>query len=192
MTKSRKLERLEIRITKEEKERWQKLARDDNSNMSHWTRHVIAMALNQLSEEIAQKNVKFKSLNRPDETKTEAIKVYLTSSEAKALDEVIATKQMTRQQLIVKLIRSFLIGNAILDKEDTKTLVNANSQLRSVGINLNQIAHAINAKADDLDDNLVSESLKTIRNTSAAIDKQIKATSDFLRQCNARNRITVD
>ena len=70
-------------------------------------------------------------------TKPYALKLLLKESENAALTRISTAQGMSRQQLVIGLIRMAAASEAQFTKDETQTLYAATWELRKIGVNIN-------------------------------------------------------
>ena len=79
---------------------------------------------------------------------------------------------MSASRWMASLIQSHLMIDPVMDDSQVEVLRASNRELRAVGINLNQIAHALNIKFDETDRiklAVIDELITSIKRTQAEI-----------------------
>lgn len=127
------------------------------------------------------------------EGKKRDVKVRLLSSELDALDLKAKTFGCSRQAMLVKLVRNFLVSETIVGKKEQKELIETNLQLRKIGVNLNQIARQLNAelKLDDLSPDTLREIHSILPELELKINSQVEKNHRFLLALHERAHIVM-
>ena len=89
----------------------------------------------------------FRTVDAEELTKPYALKLLLKESENAALTRISTAQGMSRQQLVIGLIRMAAASEAQFTKDETQTLYAATWELRKIGVNINQIARRLNEEA---------------------------------------------
>ena len=86
-----------------------------------------------------------KSVEPPETCAKRGLYIRLHEDELERLDEIAARMQRSRQHTIMAILRAASAAEPQFALEEQKALVNSNYQLSKIGVNLNQIAHRVNA-----------------------------------------------
>jgi|SRR5699024_606719 len=145
--------RLELRISQQEKAEWKALAKQHGMSTSHLVRRVMRQITGsnpvQLDDSLLEPSTK--------------IMIRLNRSEERAIRKAATAAGLeNRQAWIVALIRANLFNLPTPSYRELEALREANKQLRGVGINLNQIAHAVNIDLEHID-RLTGKTLEQLR-----------------------------
>lgn len=142
-----------LRVGSHEKEEWKAMAKHQGLSLSHLIRQVMRLVT---------KNNQVRMTGGMTEPNTK-ITIRLRRSEERAIREMAEVAGLdNRQAWIVALIRANLFSLPTPSYEELQELREANKQLRGVGINLNQIAHAVNIDLDHIDQ-LTGKTLDELR-----------------------------
>lgn len=125
-------------VSAECKAKLEALAAARGVSLSEMLKTVIVEQL--LTNEAAFESVPTKGGGDP----RRQVKVRLTETEFEALEALAQTAAMSRQRLLVGLIRSAVAGEPLVTGPETTALLDSAMQLKKMGININQIAHVLN------------------------------------------------
>ncbi len=73
------------------------------------------------------------------------VRLYLNDDELAAVDRMAEQLYKNRNQTLIAIIRSFVANEPQYTQEEIVVLRDSNSELRKIGVNLNQIAHRTNS-----------------------------------------------
>lgn len=118
--------------------------KSENLTASELLRKALIHYLN--SKEETEKNSSFSVENKHDFGEKKKVVVTFTESEFLALEHLrkFAYKP-TYQAVIIAIFRAYILEEPYLNEQEILLLKDANSQLLSIGRNLNQIARKINS-----------------------------------------------
>lgn len=119
--------------------------------------------------------------NRIDEIK-KRIEISLTVSEIEALDELMKISiHSTMQSLIVGILRAYFLHSPVFQINEVVNLKKANSELNSIGRNLNQMSKLSNMNEvfaeDVLTQNALNDLTKIIENHSQYVREVINTAT---------------
>lgn len=113
----------------------------------------------------------------PDTTPKEGVRVWLTSSEKKAMREQAEAEKCSMGRWIVDAIRTRLTGEPQFSMKEIETLGESNFQLLAIGRNLNQIARRLNEGKDAPEVvAAVKELRRQIGEHTALVDRAMRAS----------------
>lgn len=92
-----------------------------------------------------EQNNALKSVELSDVTAKRGLYIRLHEDELERLDEIATKMQRSRQHTIIAILRDGIAAEPQFSLEEQKALVSSNYQLSKIGVNLNQIAHRVNA-----------------------------------------------
>lgn len=84
------------------------------------------------------------------ESEVRKLTVRLGSSEYGLVAELARVEGFTISRWIAGLVRSRLVGGAVLNRSEMQVLADSNSQLGAIGRNLNQLLRVLNRQASDV------------------------------------------
>ena len=107
---------------------------------------VIKAALDEHLQQ-QQGNIEKKSLESflPPKGAKKDVRLYLNVDELAAVDRMADQLYKNRNQTLIAIIRSFVANEPQYTHEEIVVLRDSNSELRKIGVNLNQIAHRTNS-----------------------------------------------
>lgn len=107
---------------------------------------VIKAALDEHLQQQQGNNEK-KSLESflPPKGAKKDVSLYLNDDELAAVDRMADQLYKNRNQTLIAIIRSFVANEPQYTQEEIVVLRDSNSELRKIGVNLNQIAHRTNS-----------------------------------------------
>lgn len=111
---------------------------------------------------------------REYERRDQQMKLTLTRSEKRAIDERASREGMRSSYWVIWLTRTHLTGQPQFNPNELDALREATRQLAAVGSNLNQVAHALNADLrhrDKLTDELIHQVAREVK----SLRREIKA-----------------
>lgn len=132
---------------------------------------VIKAALDEHLQQ--QGNIEKKSLEsflQPKGAKKD-VRLYLNVDELAAVDRMADQLHKSRNQTLIAIIRSFVANEPQYTQDEIVVLRDSNSELRKMGVNLNQIAHRTNS----IDFDRVSDG-ETVKEL---LKRMIKRTEDL-------------
>ena len=120
-----------------------------------------------------QGNIEKKSLESflPPKGAKKDVRLYLNDDELAAVDRMADQLYKNRNQTLIAIIRSFVANEPQYTQEEIVVLRDSNSELRKIGVNLNQIAHRTNS----IDFDRVSDG-ETVKEL---LKRMIKRTEDL-------------
>ena len=106
---------------------------------------VIKAALDEHLQQ--QGNIEKKSLESflPPKGAKKDVRLYLNVDELAAVDRMADQLYKNRNQTLIAIIRSFVANEPQYTHDEIVVLRDSNSELRKMGVNLNQIAHRTNS-----------------------------------------------
>lgn len=187
----KKSESFGVWLTSEQKEKWKKLASQNNMTLSSFTSHTIQELLS--NRVIRNKDeVSFTVGNSIDEVRSPVL-VRLSKSELEVLRNLGEKRGQSRQEIIVAAIRQFLLKKLQIDLNSKQALLDSTLELNKVGVNLNQIARVLNtqAKVGDIKEEEIRSALQAISVIDDHISSHIKTVDNFLKEHSRRNQLIV-
>lgn len=182
-----------VRLPLHLKQQWQKQAKEEGISLSSWIVKQISCEDKTKSSSLVQSQNVLSTGTIQEREKID-VKIRLFPSELKALDEQAKFLGFSRQAVLIKLIRNFLLAEGLVSNAELKELVEANKELRKIGVNLNQIAKQVNSALKlgclELDD--VQDVKRVITILDDRLKNQIETNHKFLLTCNNRNKISVN
>lgn len=132
---------------------------------------VIKAALDEHLQQ--QGNIEKKSLESflPPKGAKKDVRLYLNVDELAAVDRMADQLYKSRNQTLIAIIRSFVANEPQYTQDEIVVLRDSNSELRKMGVNLNQIAHRTNS----IDFDRVSDG-ETVKEL---LKRMIKRTEDL-------------
>ena len=132
---------------------------------------VIKAALDEHLQQ--QGNIEKKSLESflPPKGAKKDVRLYLNVDELAAVDRMADQLHKSRNQTLIAIIRSFVASEPQYTQDEIVVLRDSNSELRKMGVNLNQIAHRTNS----IDFDRVSDG-ETVKEL---LKRMIKRTEDL-------------
>lgn len=132
---------------------------------------VIKAALDEHLQQ--QGNIEKKSLESflPPKGAKKDVRLYLNVDELAAVDRMADQLHKSRNQTLIAIIRSFVANEHQYTQDEIVVLRDSNSELRKMGVNLNQIAHRTNS----IDFDRVSDG-ETVKEL---LKRMIKRTEDL-------------
>lgn len=132
---------------------------------------VIKAALDEHLQQ--QGNIEKKSLESflPPKGAKKDVSLYLNVDELAAVDRMADQLHKSRNQTLIAIIRSFVANEPQYTQDEIVVLRDSNSELRKMGVNLNQIAHRTNS----IDFDRVSDG-ETVKEL---LKRMIKRTEDL-------------
>ena len=132
---------------------------------------VIKAALDEHLQQ--QGNIEKKSLESflPPKGAKKYVRLYLNVDELAAVDRMADQLHKSRNQTLIAIIRSFVANEPQYTQDEIVVLRDSNSELRKMGVNLNQIAHRTNS----IDFDRVSDG-ETVKEL---LKRMIKRTEDL-------------
>lgn len=118
-------------------------------------------------------NIEKKSLESflPPKGAKKDVRLYLNVDELAAVDRMADQLHKSRNQTLIAIIRSFVANEPQYTQDEIVVLRDSNSELRKMGVNLNQIAHRTNS----IDFDRVSDG-ETVKEL---LKRMIKRTEDL-------------
>lgn len=94
-----------------------------------------------------QGNIEKKSLESflPSKGAKKDVRLYLNDDELAAVDRMADQLYKNRNQTLIAIIRSFVANEPQYTHDEIVVLSDSNSEIRKIGVNLNQIAHRTNS-----------------------------------------------
>lgn len=132
---------------------------------------VIKAALDEHLQQ--QGNIEKKSLESflPPKGAKKDVRLYLNVDELATVDRMADQLHKSRNQTLIAIIRSFVANEPQYTQDEIVVLRDSNSELRKMGVNLNQIAHRTNS----IDFDRVSDG-ETVKEL---LKRMIKRTEDL-------------
>lgn len=116
-------------------------AQQSRKTRSRFARDLIVQSLSQ------RVKPEFHTIDEVELKKPHALKLLLKESENAALVRIAQAQGVSRQQLVIGLIRSVAAVEPQFSKDETQVLYTATWELRKIGVNINQIAKRLNEEA---------------------------------------------
>lgn len=115
----------------------------------------------------------------------------LTKSEMAALDCRAKEFGVSKQGYLTLLLRKDLIGTIMLLEKEREAVIESTVAINKIGVNLNQIAHALNILVDDREKGLIpfKELKLQIAKLSSFIENHLHKTENILRGAKTRSNI---
>lgn len=135
---------------------------------------AVAVIKAALDEHLQQQgNIEKKSLESflPPKGAKKDVRLYLNVDELAAVDRMADQLHKSRNQTLIAIIRSFVANEPQYTQDEIVVLRDSNSELRKMGVNLNQIAHRTNS----IDFDRVSDG-ETVKEL---LKRMIKRTEDL-------------
>lgn len=123
-----------------------------------------------------QGNIEKKSLESflPPKGAKKDVRLYLNDDELAAVDRMADQLYKNRNQTLIAIIRSFVANEPQYTYDEIVVLRDSNSELRKIGVNLNQIAHRTNS----IDFDRVSDG-ETVKEPSKTDDKAYRGAISY-------------
>lgn len=133
----------------------------------------------------------FRTVDAEELTKPYALKLLLKESENAALTRISTAQGMSRQQLVIGLIRMVAASEAQFTKDETQALYAATWELRKIGVNINQIARRLNeeAKAGRLHGTEAAQFLKLSTALTNRMEHVVGKVGDLIKASRARCKL---
>lgn len=131
-----------------------------------------------LKQELSKQNEEYETLDTEVINKRIHIRISQTDFEklsAEAIDHTMTLNQYVRLLLVTHLSK-----DTVLTASEVKALRESNYQIYKLGVNINQVAKALNMG------NATSLSLKELQNLSDAIDKHVAKVGQLLQATRQR------
>ena len=173
-------------------QRWQEEARSRGLNLSMLSRQVINSFLSGIRHGEINKLVLTSGTdtNKIVENNAKIVKIRLTENEFEALSAKADSYGMSKQQCLIRLIRSFLTHSEMVSQSEIEAISNYVQEIRKVGINLNQIAKRINQAASiEVPASLIETALITIGEIKKILDTSEAEVESFLSKNRSRGTI---
>lgn len=153
--------RLKTLVDEDTKAAWSARAKARGVTASDMLRGVIALVLQSSSAgllEAAEEN----SGSKEEPKKVVRVPIGLHESELRLIDKRAEALGWRRSVWMLSVLQSAATGQSRATAEELETLRRSNSELRAIGRNLNQIAHALH-KDDRYKQSITVEKLDTLR-----------------------------
>ena len=183
---------LHVRVNEQDAQRWQEEARSRGLNLSMLSRQVINSFLSGIRHGEINKLVLTSGTdtNKIVENNAKIVKIRLTENEFEALSAKADSYGMSKQQCLIRLIRSFLTHSEMVSQSEIEAISNYVQEIRKVGINLNQIAKRINQAASiEVPASLIETALITIGEIKKILDTSEAEVESFLSKNRSRGTI---
>ena len=135
-----------MRLTAKDKSKLKALAVSKGISISELANCAVKNFLDGPSNDLD--NVLFKRLatlsDREEPEEKKQLLLRLTKSEWEAVNKQSSQFGYTKQRYIISLLRKNMVGSYLLMKSERDALVKSTVALNKIGVNLNQIAHALN------------------------------------------------
>lgn len=178
-------------IPAKEKELIVHKARENNQTTSQWISEQLKQAV---SQERRTNEAVFTSDSSDRErfSTRKELKLRLLASEMNALEKAAETECTSKQNYVIRALRSSLCQSVDLKTEQFKALLASNSELRKIGVNLNQIAKHLNSIEDyEIDNQLLSDISLLLKNLGKEINRHTNEVKHFVIGCRERNKLTL-
>lgn len=172
-----------------QKTKLEKLAQERSLTVSALVREVLE---NYLSIPNLNGSFSVEDYREEFEKKT-GIKLMLKPSELAAVDQSCQRIGKTRQSFMISALRFYLANEVQFSPKELDTLVESTHELRKIGVNLNQIAHSINAdrKSGKFTGRQYNEILELKKDLVPQITTNIKNVRNVLETSKDRRRLSV-
>lgn len=172
-----------------QKTKLQNLAQERSLTVSALVREVLE---NYLSVPNLKGSFLVEDYREEFEKKT-GIKLMLKPSELAAVDQSCQRIGKTRQSFMISALRFYLANEVQFSPKELDTLVESTHELRKIGVNLNQIAHSINAdrKGGKFTGRQYNEILELKKDLVPQITTNIKNVRNVLETSKDRRRLSV-
>lgn len=133
----------------------------------------------------------FRTVDEEELTKPHTLKLLLKESENAALMRIATAQGISRQQLVIGLIRMAAASEPQFTKGETQALYAATWELRKIGVNINQIAKRLNeeAKAGRLRGTEASQFLKLSTTLTNRMELVAGKVGDLIKASRARCKL---
>ena len=133
----------------------------------------------------------FRTVDEEELIKPHALKLLLKESENEALMRIAAAQGVSRQQLVIGLIRMVAASEPQFTKDETQALYAATWELRKIGVNINQIARRLNeeAKAGRLRGTEAAQFLKLSTALTNRMEHVVGKVGDLIKASRARCKL---
>ncbi len=133
----------------------------------------------------------FRTVDEEELIKPHALKLLLKESENEALMRIAAAQGVSRQQLVIGLIRMVAASEPQFTKDETQALYAATWELRKIGVNINQIAKRLNeeAKAGRLRGTEAAQFLKLSTALTNRMEHVVGKVGDLVKASRARCKL---
>lgn len=178
-------------IPAEEKELIVHRARKNNQTTSQWISEQLKQALLRKKEtSVTVFTTDFSDRERFGSRKE--LKIRLLASEMKALEKAAETECTSKQNYVIRALRSSLCQSVNLKSEQFNALLTSNSELRKIGVNLNQMAKHLNSIDEhEIDNQLLADILLLMKNLDKEINQHTGGVKLFIMNCRERNKLTL-
>lgn len=133
----------------------------------------------------------FRTVDEEEQMKPHALKLLLKESENAALMRIAVAQGVSRQQLVIGLIRMVAASEPQFTKDETQALYAATWELRKIGVNINQIAKRLNeeAKAGRLRGTEAAQFLKLSTALTNRMEHVVGKVGDLIKASRARCKL---
>ena len=134
-------DKIQVRLTSTEKEAFTAIAERGGRTPSGLLRHLLRQKVKEAGGEYK------KAIEEPiKESRDYGVMVRLNASEKRALITLSDAMGMSQQRTLVSLLRATAENAALITKDEMDELLANRMELQKIGVNLNQIARAINTE----------------------------------------------
>lgn len=133
----------------------------------------------------------FRTVDEEELTKPHTLKLLLKESENAALMRIATAQGISRQQLVIGLIRMAAASEPQFTKNETQALYAATWELRKIGVNINQIAKRLNeeAKGGRLRGTEAAQFLKLSTALTNHMEHVVGKVGDLIKASRARCKL---
>lgn len=181
---------LHVRVTEKKWKTWKTLADGQKLSLSEWSRKVIEEVLKQLGREKQAEGYKTENKAGIEEGIKKDVRIRLTPSEVKTVVELSSDYGWSRQELFIRLLRSFATQSSVASKKELEVLIQMVTEVRKIGVNINQMAKRINIEAaEGVTDETIKAASETITEVNDLMERVETKIEDFLKSHRNRDRI---
>lgn len=166
-------------------------ARENNQTTSQWISEQLKQAVSQKRRINSAVFISASSDRERFGTRKE-LKIRLLASEMNALKKAAETECTSKQNYVIRALRSSLCQSVDLKNEQFKALLASNSELRKIGVNINQMAKHLNSIDEyEIDNQLLTDILLLLNNLDKEINQHTNEVKHFIMSCRERNKLTL-
>lgn len=175
---------MEINMTKEVHIRLRNIKKEDYDSLKKialkktGSASPTSLARHLVMQTLLEKNKEPIDLN--SDGRTNRLEIRLPEDAINALSNEASLQTMTLNQYIRLLLITHLSKDSVLTANEVKALRESNYQIYKLGVNINQVAKALNMG------NATSLSLKELQNLNDAIDKHVAKVGQLLQATRKR------